>query len=146
MSVFRHYLRLCEELGTVTYDARHPEPGLTHWSEGGAFEFIDPQHGFFFHAHDRVIVLHSERNPLYSAYVVDLQLPHALPAMLGGKVDLDSKTITLFKDATKKEPNSLQELPKALRELTAHGVTEDFKVKGVPNDIGSTVGSLLKTH
>lgn len=147
-------------------DLQHPEtPGIEYFPKGEQ-DYIDPDDGFFFEYRDGVLVLSSTPNPNYSAKVLgkartkpngfgleytDKELGQTISNVwngLGGRVDLNSKTITINKESAngKKRQRSignLDELKKVLTDLSRYGVTGDFRIGGVPKHIAKTVSQVM---
>lgn len=155
----RHLLNLVEHAQSLTearvvHDYRHAEDRtIRHWG-AEPYDYISPDQGFFFQSRAGELVLHSERNFVYSAAVSrgsDHSAPMHVWNHLGGKVDLAGRTVTISKEnygqgmkMRQRAIANLKELQQVLRSLRPYGVTDNFAIKGVPTHVPKTVGALMQ--
>lgn len=136
-------------------DFRHAESSLKHFGNQ-PYDYLAPNDGFFFTygewGKDRgVLHLHSELNEIYSKTVLGIKTNEYLFNDLCGKVVFASKTITIQKDSVgntfrQKGIHDIKHFQQALRELRRFGVTDDFRIKGVPPHIPKTIEAVLQMH
>lgn len=146
-------------------DFRHAniEKDLPYWG-GKTSGWIDPKEGFHFMFDKGELTLASTDNATYSAVVatgraeeqkkIHKGLVDGLPKVpwnvLGGVVDLSAKTVTIAKESVgngmrQRSIYDIKNFQNALKNLRKFGVTNDFKIKGVPSPMnGAKVKDILE--
>ncbi len=146
------YFELTEARAVL--DHRHDESDMPYFG-AEKYDYIKPEDGFFFHYGDfgksnGVLELHSAPNNIYSRkvrkFTTDISQMHNA---LNGKVDFLTKTIAIAKEyagngSRQRSITNLKHFKRCLQELKAFGVTDEYKLKGVPSHIPATVGAALK--
>lgn len=124
-----------------TIDLRRDEMWeMPYFPEKEKPEFIPKSSGFYFTFNNGVLLLNSTANAFYEIKAAggskeDNQIISKLWNQFGGKVDLQSKTITIAKESTRngtRVPTSSRDTlyRQAFANLRKYGVTDDFKIKG----------------
>lgn len=137
-------------------DARHlnKEDEVKFWGSSKTSEHIDPADGFYFVYDNGVLILYSTANAIYSTHVTyghksrEQGLASTAWNKMDGIVTFADKTVKFLKENVgntyrSRDITNVKQLKNLCRDLTAYGVTEEFKLKGAHN-IPKTVGDALK--
>lgn len=156
-------------------DFRHEDSfkELPFWPAKEDPKYIKPENGFHFVFDKGELVLHSTSNMTYDGVValgfiekmkkegskgVPQEVQRAIRGAgtdmwnkFGGIVDLNAKIITINKEfdfagkLRQRALNDVKDIKAAFKNLMKHGVTEDFKLKGVPTPFnGMKIADFLK--
>lgn len=166
---------LCLTEAKLVKDFRHAGSfsELPFWPAKDDPQFIKPENGFHFAFSKGELVLHSTSNMTYDGVValgfiekmkeagskgVPREVQTAIKGagtdmwnMFGGAVDLNAKVITINKEydfagkLRQRALNDVKDIKAAFKNLLKYGVTEDFKLKGVPSPFnGMKIADFLK--
>jgi len=161
VSSFRQFLLEAKSVKDYRHEDRFDD--LAYWPRREDPQFMAPSEGFHFTYHKGDLILHSTDNAVYSSVVAtgqieakragkikDYKMDSSLWNHFGGKVDLKNKVITVSKESVgdkmrQRSINDVKDIQAAFKNLRKYGVTDDFKLKGVPSPYnGMKMGDFLK--